>query len=321
MEREFLSVKLSAHKMLLKNLCVCCLCVFLIVGLPFLCLAQELEPRRWSHLPTGANFAGAGYVYTEADISLDPILRIENGEMELHTWAAKYIRTFELFEKSARIDLAQAYQRGRWHGLVDGVPKSVRRGGLSDSVLRFAIDLYGAPPLKGEEFAAYRAKVDVETIVGMALVVQLPTGEYKDDKLINLGTNRYTFRPQLGVVHNRGKWSMELTGAVYIYTDNHDFYNGNKLENDPLYTLQTHLVYTFRPGLWAAAGAGYGYGGESTVNGEEKNDRKENLGWAFSFGYPITPQLGVKVAYLGIRNQESIGQDSDSIGVAFAVFW
>ena len=57
------------------------------------------------------------------------------------------------------------------------------------------------------------------------------------------------------------------------------------------------------------------------MNGEEKNDRKENLGWAFSFGYPITPQLGVKVAYLGIRNQESIGQDSDSIGVAFAVFW
>ena len=114
---------------------------------------------------------------------------------------------------------------------------------------------------------------------------------------------------------------MELTGAVWLYTDNTDFFNGNKLEQDPYYTIQTHLVYTFRPGLWAAAGAGYGYGGESTVNGEEKNDRKENIGWVFSFGYPITPQLGVKVAYLGIRSQESIGQDSDSIGVAFSAFW
>lgn len=321
MEREFLSVKLSAHSMLLKNLCRWCLCGFLVLGLPFLCLAQELDPRRWSHLPTGANFVGAGYVYTEADISFDPVLRIENGEMELHTWAARYIRTFELFEKSARIGLVQAYQRGRWHGLVDGVPKSVRRGGLSDSVMRFAINLYGAPPLKGEEFAAYRAKVDVETIVGTALVVQLPTGEYKDDKLINLGTNRYTFRPQLGVVHNRGKWSMELTGEVYIYTDNNDFFNGNKREQDPLYTLQTHLVYTFRPGLWAAAGAGNGYGGESTVNGEEKNDRRVNLAWKFSFGYPITRQFGVKVDYLGIRSQKSTGQDSDSIGAALSVFW
>ena len=92
-----------------------------------------------------------------------------------------------------------------------------------------------------------------------------------DDKLINLGTNRYTFRPQLGVVHNRGKWSMELTGAVYIYTDNNDFFNGNRLEQDPYYTIQTHLVYTFFPGLWTAAGAGYGYGGKSTISGEKKN--------------------------------------------------
>jgi hypothetical protein len=307
--------------MLLKNVCVCCLLVFLIVGLPFLCLAQELEPRRWSHLPTGANFVGVGYAYTEADISFDPILGIEDGKMELHTYAAKYIRTFELFQKSARIGLAQAYQRGRWHGLVDGVPKSVRRGGLSDSVMRFAINLYGAPPLKGEEFAAYRAKVHVETIIGTALVVQLPTGEYKDGKLINLGTNRFTFRPQLGVVHNRGKWSMELTGSVYIYTDNKDFLDGNKLETDPFYTLQAHLVYTFRPGLWTSAGAGYGYGGESTVDGEKKDDRRENIGWTFSFGYPFTPQLGVKVAYLGIRSQESVGQDSDSIAVVLSAFW
>jgi len=305
----------------LKNLCGCCLCVFLVLGLPFLCLAQELEPRRWGHLPIGKNFVSGGYSYTKADIFLDPVLRIEDGEMEMHTWAIKYIRTFELLQKSARVDFIQGYQEGRWTGLVDGVPRSIKRSGLADSVLRFAINLYGAPPLEGKEFAAYRAKVDVETIFGTALVVHLPTGDYMDDKLINLGTNRFTFRPQLGVVHNRGKWSMELTGAVWLYTDNNDFFNGNKLEQDPYYTIQTHLVYTFRPGLWTAAGAGYGYGGESTVSGEKKNDRRENLAWAFSFGFPITRQLGVKVIYLATRSQESIGQDTDSIGVGFAIFW
>ncbi|MGD8894222.1 MAG: hypothetical protein PVF94_14420, partial [Desulfobacterales bacterium] len=61
-------VKLTVHLMLLKNLYVWCLCVFLMLGLPFLCLAQELEPRRWSHLPTGTNFVGGGYAYTQADI-------------------------------------------------------------------------------------------------------------------------------------------------------------------------------------------------------------------------------------------------------------
>ena len=241
--------------------------------------------------------------------------------MEMHTWALKYIRTFELLQKSARIDFTQAYQEARYTGLLNGVSTSIKRSGLADSVLRFAINLYGAPPLEGKEFAAYRAKVDVETIFGTALVVQLPTGDYMDDKLINLGTNRFTFRPQLGVVHNRGKWSMELTGAVWLYTDNNDFFNGNKLEQDPYYTIQTHLIYTFRPGFWTSASAGYGYGGKSTVNGEKKNDRRENLAWALSFGFPITRQLGVKVIYLSTRTQESIGQDTDSVGAAFSFFW
>ena len=313
--------KLTAHVMLLKNLYIWCFYVFLILGLPFLCFAQELEPRRWSHLPTGKNFVGGGYSYTKADIFFDPVLRIEVAEMEMHTWALKYIRTFELLQKSARIGFTQGYQEGRWTGLLNGAPTSIKRSGLTDSVLRFAINLYGAPPLEGKEFATYRAKVDVETIFGAALVVHLPTGEYMNDKLINLGTNRFTFRPQFGVVHNRGKWSMELTASVWLYTDNNDFFNGNKLEQDPYYTIQTHLIYAFRPGLWASASAGYGSGGQSTLNQVEKNDRRENLSWALSFGFPITRQLGVKVVYLSTRSQESIGQDSDSIGVAFSIFW
>jgi hypothetical protein len=140
--------KLTAHMMSLKNLYIWCFYVFVILGLPFLCFAQELEPRRWSHLPTGKNFVGGGYSYTKADIFLDPVLRIEDVEMEIHTWAFKYIRTFELLQKSTRVDFIQGHQEGRWTGLVNGVPSSIKRSGLSDSVLRFAINLYGAPPLE-----------------------------------------------------------------------------------------------------------------------------------------------------------------------------
>ena len=314
-------ISLLASLRLLKNIYWLFLYAFLSLGLTLPCFAQELEPRRWSHLPIETNFAGGAYAYTKADISFDPVLLLENVEMELHTWAVKYIRTFALFEKSARIEFAQGFQEGRWTGLVDGVPSSIKRSGLSDSFLRFAINFFGAPPLKGKEYAAYRANLDVETLVGMALAVQLPTGDYMDDKLINLGTNRFTFRPQLGVVHTRGKWSIEVTGAAWIYTDNDEFFNGNKLEQDPLYTVQSHLVHTFRPGIWAGASVGYGYGGESTVNGVEKHDRKGNLAWALSLSCPITRQLGVKVAYIGTRTQESVGLDSDSIAVGFSTFW
>jgi hypothetical protein len=307
--------------MSLKNLYLSCLCIFSVLGLPLPTLADDLEPRRWSHLPIGMNNVGVAYARTEADIGFDPALQIENVEMEMDSWALAYLRSFELFQKSARIQLIQGYQDGRWTGLLEGVPTSADRSGLSDSLLRFAINLYGAPPLAGEEFAAYRAKGGSKTIVGAGLVVQLPTGDYMDDKLINLGTNRYTFRPQLGVVHSWGAWSFENTGTVSLFTDNNDFFNGNKLEQDPLYSIQTHLVYSVGRRIWVSAGAAYEVGGESTVSGVEKDDEKENVYWALGVGCPITRQVAAKIAYIGSRTQESTGRDTDSIAVAFSYAW
>ena len=284
--------------------------------------AQDLQPRRWSHLPVNMNFGGAGYAYTNADIGFDPVMLIEDAEMDLHAAAFQYIRTFELFGKSARLDMMQAYADVRWNGLLNGSQTSTSRSGWSDTTLRFAVNLFGAPPLKGKEFAAYRAGVaPCETVVGAGLVVQLPTGHYRDERLLNLGSNRFTFRPQLGVVHSRGKWSAELTTSMWIFTDNDEFWNGNKLENDPLYTLQGHVVYTFRPGLWIAGGLAYGRGLESTFNGSYKDDRKENLLFGASLGVPITRQVGFKIGYLGMRTQNSVGSDSDTFVAAFSFMW
>ena len=284
-------------------------------------LAEELEPRRWAHLPINTNFTGAAYAYTKADINFDPLLKIEEGQVDLHTWAAKYLRTFSLFEKSARVDFVQGYQKGRWEGLLDGVPTTVRRSGWTDTLVRFAINLYGAPPLQGQEYAKYRAAAEIETIVGAGLSVQLPTGDYRDDKLINLGLNRFTFRPQIGVVHTRGKWSLETTAIVALFTDNDEFFNGHKLEQDPLYTLNSHLIYTFHPGVWVSASAGYDYGGRSTVDNERKDDRKQDIGWALSVGFPLSRHFGTKIAYVGTRTQESTGVDSDSFVVGLSAFW
>ena len=293
--------------------------LFFLLSSP--CSGEDMEPRRWAHLPIDTNFIGAAYAFTKADIDFDPVLKIEDGQMEMHSWAVKYIRTFELFEKTARIDLLQVYQKGRWTGLLNSIPTTVRRSGWYDTNLRFAINLYGSPPLQGKEYADYHAATAVETIIGTGLSVQLPTGDYLDDKLINLGTNRFTFRPQIGVVHSHGDWSFETTGLIELYTDNNDFFNGGKLEQDPLYIIHSHLIYTFHPGIWGGASAGYDYGGQSTVDGTRKDDRKQNLYWAFSFGFPVNRHLGAKIAYIGSRTQESTGIDSDTFSVGFSAFW
>jgi hypothetical protein len=286
-----------------------------------LCHAQDIEPRRWSHLPIGANFAGAAYAYTTGDIYLDPELKLENVKFDLQTIGVKYIRSFELLGKSARVDLAQPYQIGHWSGLVNGAPATVDREGLADTSVRFAVNLIGAPPLAGKEFAEYRAQADHETIIGMGLIVQFPTGQYYDDKLINLGNNRFAFRPQLGAVHNWGKWSAELTGQGWFFTDNNDFYNGKRLEQDPMYGADTHVIYTFRPGLWVSGSFGYAGGGTTTVNGISSNNDQSNIGWGLALGLPISRAVGVKFGYIGTRTQVGTGMDTDTFACAISVMW
>jgi len=304
-----------------KNFIVRASAIVFTIGLIMPVVALEPEPHKWSHLPVGANFVGAAYGYTEADIFINPALQLEDVDLELHTWAVKYIRTFDLLGHSARVDITQAYQEGRWEGLLKGVPAATTREGAADSFVRFAVNLLGAPAMQGKAFGAYRASRKTETIVGVGLAIRLPTGQYNEDKLINLGKNRYAFRPQLGAMHTWGKWTAELTAEAAFYTDNDDFFNGNKLEQDPLYILHGHLIFTFRPGFWTVASFAYDRGGETTINGVDKDDRQQDIAWALSVAYPLSRTMGLKATYIGSRTQESTGLDSETLSVSLAYLW
>lgn len=269
----------------------------------------------------GGNFAGGGYAYTEADIFFDPALQLEDVKMKRHTVAFKYVHAFELLDKSARIDVGQGFAKAKWNGLLDGVPASTRRTGWTDSFVRFAVNLYGAPPLSGKDFMAYRASKKTETIVGTALRVRLPTGDYEKEKLVNLGQNRFVFTPQFGVVHRRGKWTGEWTTQVSLYTKNDEFFDGNTREQKPMYVTHAHILRAFRPGEWLGIGIGYEYGGDNKINGVDKDDRKRDIGWAAHYSYPLSPRSGLKVTYIGTRAQADTGFDSDTVVLSGAYAW
>jgi hypothetical protein len=283
--------------------------------------AQEVEIRRWNHLPIDRNFVTANYAHTQGDIAVDPVLRLEDVSVEMETWLLGYIRTFELLDRTARLEIRQAWQAGVWNGILDGTPTSTSREGWSDTFVRFVVDLVGAPPLAGKAYADYRAATNVETIVGAALSVQLPTGEYFKDKLINLGTNRFTFRPQLGVHQQYCNWSFEVTGTASIYTENSSFFNGNLLQQDPYYAIDGSVEYTIQTGVWASVGAGVGVGGRSTVNGVEKDDRRGDFGWLVSAGFPITTALGFKATYLETGHWAKVGVESQTVSVGLVANW
>lgn len=281
-------------------------------------IAQDLEPRRWSQIPTGMNFAGVGYGYIEGDIFLDPVLLVEDATFEMHRAALFYMRSLNIMGKSSRIDFSLPYVAGRWEGTVDDEFVHFRRRGLGDARVRLSMLLYGGPAETPQEFVKSKKS---NTVVGAALAVSMPTGEYTDKKLINLGSGRWIIRPQLGVTHTRGKLTGELTGSVFFYTDNNNFWKNTELETDPLFALQIHLIYTFRPGLWTSFSTGYGWGGEATVNGDAKNNPSGNWLSALSFGFPIDRRQGVKLAYLWGRTQKPTGADNDSLILAWSVMF
>ena len=281
--------------------------------------ADDVEPRRWTPLPVGTTVAGIAVIKGKGNIALDPVLQIEDGTIEQTTAVLSAVHAFDLFGKQARIDVRVPYQDARWEGLLAGLPRRRDARGFADPRLRLSVNLLGPPALGADEFQAYRAAHPVDTVVGAAVAATLPLGKYDDERALNLGDNRYSITPQLGVVHTRGAWSYELTGSADFFTDNDEFLISKTREQDPIYALQAHVVYAPSPIWWVAMGGAYAWGGESTVDGVARDDYRETLFFGASAGLAIDRHSSVQVTYVGTRAQTTIGSDTDNIGLGYSI--
>ncbi|HEX9708337.1 MAG TPA: transporter [Steroidobacteraceae bacterium] len=72
------------------------------------------------------------------------------------------------------------------------------------------------------------------TTLGASLTVSMPTGEYRSDKLINVGNNRWAIKPELGLSHPIGPWYLEAYAGLWLFGDNDDFLSGQRRAQDPL---------------------------------------------------------------------------------------
>ena len=73
-------------------------------------------------------------------------------------------------------------------------------------------NLYGAPALTLQDFARYQQ----DTIVGATLFVTAPSGPVRPDRLINIGTNRWSFKPEVGVSKAIGPWDARGRGGRHL---------------------------------------------------------------------------------------------------------
>jgi hypothetical protein len=292
----------------------CCMTAFLIAGAG--ARAQSLEPRSYSNTPVGLNFLIAGYGYAEGSISFDPALPIADARFHTNTGVVGYLRSLDVWGKSAKFDVVAPYTSFSGHALQTGQQKQREVSGFNDPLFRFSMNFYGAPALSMKEFAGYKQNV----IVGASLQVSAPLGQYDNTKLINIGNNRWSFKPQLGISKAWNAWTVEVAPGVTFYTDNTDFNRGGTLAQDPVYSVQAHVIYGFQSGTWLALNSTYFTGGRTIVNGVRGATLQTNSRVGLTFAVPVDRSNSIKF-YASTGTFTRTGADFNGVGVAWQYRW
>jgi hypothetical protein len=254
---------------------------------------QELEPRAYSPSPVGVNFLVGNVTHLHGETNLDPSLPIKNVHADIDLYVVGYVRTFGLAGHSASLGLVVPYARGDVTGDVLEQSHTAHRSGIGDVRLRLAVNLLGGPALSPREFAAR----DPEPSLGASFSVIVPTGQYEPAHLVNIGQNRWAFKSELGFQYPLGPWFFETSAGVWLFTDNNDFFGGQRKSQDPLYIGQVHAGYNFRPGLWLAVNAAYALGGRSTVDGDRSDDYQHNSRYGATLSMPLSTGWSAKLAW------------------------
>ena len=257
--------------------------------------AQDLDPRAYARVPVDMTFLVTGFVYTYGSVVSDPTLPIQDLEAKVETPLLAVGRTCGLFGLTSQVLVSLPYSWAQVSGKLVGEDSSITRSGLGDTRFRLSVLLFGAPAATIEQFA----KSSPQSVIGASITVIAPTGQFFTDKLINLGTNRWSFKPEIGLSYTLTKqWYIDLYTGVWLFTKNGSFYPGNSLRSqEPLIALQTHISYNFNPLMWVAVDITYYTGGQSSVNDVYNDDRQNNSRLGATFNLPLSKVSSIKFAY------------------------
>lgn len=278
--------------------------------------AQELEPGAYWPIPRGLNIVTVANSFNWGDLAFDPSLPVEDATATINTTVVAFTRAFSFAGRSANAGVSLPITGGHLEGLYLGEFTEVDRFGAADPRFKLAVNLYGAPAMEPKAFAGY----EQGRIVGISLVVAPPLGEYDDTKVINLGHNRWSFKPEVGVSSTRGKWVLELAVGAWLFSDNDAFAGGRTREQDPIFGAQAHLTYKFERNIWLAFDANYYTGGRTTIAGTQNVDLQRNsrVGATFSRGLGGGHALRASVSQGAYT---TIGADFTSVAVGYNYGW
>jgi len=278
--------------------------------------AQDMEPRAYSNAPVGLNFLVAGYAYSRDGVAFDTSLPITDTQLETSSVVLAYGRVLDIAGMSAKLNVIVPYTELSGTARFAGQARSRDVSGFADPSIKLSVNLYGAPALSLQDFARYRQ----DLIVGASLRVTVPVGQYDDTKVVNLGSNRWSFKPEVGVSKALGPWTLEATAAATFYTDNKDFFGGSTRAQDPLYSVEGHVIYSFARGIWGSFDATHFNGGRTTLNGTQSNDLQQNWRIGGTLAFPLNVYDSIKL-YASSGVAARTGNNFDLLGIAWQRRW
>jgi hypothetical protein len=294
------------------------LCSLLLVGLaagsPL--AAQELEPDAYEVAPIGLNVVTAAYSFSSGDVSFDPALPLEDTDAQIHTLTLGYGRSVNVAGRSGQVGIGLPLVLGHVHARYIGDLYQVDRSGLADPRFRIAINVYGAPAMDLNTFMRRRPR----TLVGLSLTGVVPVGQYKSSQLINLGTNRWAFKPEVGLSHGVGRWTLELYGGAWLFTTNTSFFRGGRRDQQPIGALQFHVEYLLRPKVAVALNTNFYTGGRTTVNGRQNLDLQQNSRVGGTLKMPLGHRRMLRAA-VSWGAYTTIGAAFTSVSASYLYSW
>jgi len=286
--------------------------------------AQDLTPRAYVITPLRSNAIVVTDIFNDGDLNLEGTVPIEDATGTINGVAAGYYRSLGLFGRSANVNVVLPYGTGTFDGIVLGSPYTTHRAGLFDIPIRVAINLIGGPAMEPGEWVKWQQR----TLLGASLKIVIPVGQYDPTKLINLGSNRWAFKPELGFSHRHDHWILDAYGAGWFFTKNPEFFSHNPYfagtrsqTQAPIGIVEMHVSYDVRPRLWVSLDANFWYGGETTVSGVENPQTVQRSSRAgVTISIPLRARQSIKLGFAD-GAYARFGGDYRILSVAWQYSW
>jgi hypothetical protein len=268
------------------------LAVFLVGSVP--ASAQELEPGAYWALPTGVNIMSIINVFSAGDVWFDPSIPVEEADSTFNATTAVWTGYFGLAGRTANVSVQVPVVAGHLEGTFGGVREEETRFGLADPRVRFAMNFRGAPAMSQRDFDKYRQGA----IIGASVAAVLPLGQYDGDRYINIGSNRWAFKPEIGVSYAMGRWILDGMAGAWFMTENGHAPQGPRTQA-PILSTQVHLTCRFRTNMWLAGDANFYYGGRVSVNGEPNTANFRNARVGTTLSIALTRRHAIRASISG----------------------